>query len=135
VLGEQGALSLLAIADFDEAVMYLRWGGSGATGRARPLLDDALRQFSSLGMTGWVRRAEQTARSLSRPGTVLAGGLTERETAVLRLVADGKTNKAIAAELCLSEKTIEHHLSNIFTKLDVGSRAAATSLAYRRGIL
>jgi DNA-binding CsgD family transcriptional regulator len=135
VLGEQGALSLLAISDFDEALMYLRCGGPGATDRARPLLDNALRQFSSLGMTGWVRRAEETARSLSRPGRVPAGGLTERETTVLRLVADGKTNKAIAAELCLSEKTIEHHLSNIFTKLDVGSRAAATSLAYRRGIL
>jgi DNA-binding NarL/FixJ family response regulator len=135
VLGEQGALSLLAIADFDEAIMYLRWGGPGAADRARPLLDNAIRQFTSLGMSGWVRRAEETARSLSRPSRVVAGGLTERETAILRLVADGKTNKAIAAELCLSEKTIEHHVSNIFTKLGVGSRTAATSLAYRRGII
>jgi DNA-binding CsgD family transcriptional regulator/tetratricopeptide (TPR) repeat protein len=135
VLGEQSALSLLAIAGFDEALMYLRRGGPGATDRARPLLDNAIRQFSSLGMSGWVRRAEETARSLSKPSRVLASGLTGRETAVLRLVADGKTNKAIAAELCLSEKTIEHHLSNIFTKLGVGSRAAATSLAHRRGII
>jgi DNA-binding CsgD family transcriptional regulator len=134
VLEEQSALPLLAISDFDEALMCLRWGGT-ATDRIRPLLENAQRQFSSLGMTGWMRRAEETARSLSRPSKVPAGGLTERETAVLRLVADGKTNKAIASELCLSEKTIEHHLSNIFTKLGVGSRAAATSLAYRRGII
>jgi DNA-binding CsgD family transcriptional regulator len=135
VLGEQGALSLLAISDFDEATMYLRWGGPGATDRARPLLDNALRQFSALGMTGWARRVEEAGRSLSRPRRDLAGGLTERETAVLRLVADGKTNKAIAAELCVSEKTVEHHLSNVFTKLGVGSRAAATSLAHRRGLI
>jgi DNA-binding CsgD family transcriptional regulator/tetratricopeptide (TPR) repeat protein len=135
VLGEQGALSLLAISDFDEAIMYLRCGGPRAADRARPLLDNAIRQFSSLGMSGWVRRAEETACSLSKPSRVPAGGLTERETVVLRLVADGRTNKAIAAELCLSEKTVEHHVSNIFTKLGVGSRAAATSLAHRRGII
>jgi DNA-binding NarL/FixJ family response regulator len=53
---------------------------------------------------------------------------------VLRLVAAGKTNRAIAAELYLSEKTIARHLSNIFTKLGVGSRAAATAFATREGI-
>lgn len=135
VLEEQSALPLLAIADFDEATMDLRGGGPGAADLARPLLEVALRQFSSLGMSGWVRRAEEAVRPLHRPGRVPAGELTVRETAVLRLVADGKTNKAIAAELYLSEKTVEHHVSSIFTKLGVGSRAAATSLAYRRGII
>jgi DNA-binding NarL/FixJ family response regulator len=86
-------------------------------------------------MTGWVRRAEDVAHSLSRATKDVAGGLTQRETAVLRLVADGKTNKAIAAELYLSEKTVEHHLSRIFAKLGVGSRAAATSWAHRNGIM
>jgi DNA-binding CsgD family transcriptional regulator len=57
-------------------------------------------------------------------------GLTARELQVLRLVASGKTNKAIASELCLSERTIDRHVSNIFTKLDVPSRAAATAYAY-----
>jgi ATP/maltotriose-dependent transcriptional regulator MalT len=56
--------------------------------------------------------------------------LTARELQVLRLVAAGKTNKAIAAELFLSEKTIDRHVSNIFTKLEVASRAAATARAY-----
>ena len=49
---------------------------------------------------------------------------------MLRLVATGKTNKAIAAELFVSEKTVDRHVSNIFNKLDVPSRAAATAYAY-----
>jgi DNA-binding CsgD family transcriptional regulator len=57
-------------------------------------------------------------------------GLTPRELQVLRLVATGKTNKAIAAELFLSGKTVDRHVSNIFNKLDVPSRAAATAYAY-----
>jgi DNA-binding NarL/FixJ family response regulator len=57
-------------------------------------------------------------------------GLTPRELQVLRLAATGKTNKAIAAELCLSERTIDRHMSNILTRLDVPSRAAATAYAY-----
>jgi DNA-binding CsgD family transcriptional regulator len=57
-------------------------------------------------------------------------GLTPREIEVLRLVAKGKTNKAIAKDLFLSVKTIDRHLSNIFAKLGVSSRAAATAFAY-----
>jgi DNA-binding CsgD family transcriptional regulator len=60
-----------------------------------------------------------------------AHGLTPRELQVLRLVAAGKTNKAIAAELVLSERTVDRHVSNIFTKLGVSSRAAATAYAYK----
>jgi DNA-binding NarL/FixJ family response regulator len=60
-----------------------------------------------------------------------SAGLTQRELEVLRLVASGKTNKAIARELCLSEKTVDRHLSNILAKLDVPSRAGATAYAYQ----
>ena len=81
---------------------------------------------------GWARRRtwrastpSPMARQRARPH-----GLTARELQVLRLVAAGKTNKAIAAELFLSEKTIDRHVSNIFAKLDVASRAAATACAY-----
>jgi DNA-binding CsgD family transcriptional regulator len=56
--------------------------------------------------------------------------LTSRELQVLRLVVAGKTNKSIARELKLSERTIDRHVSNILTKLDVPSRAAATAYAY-----
>ena len=53
---------------------------------------------------------------------------------MLRLVAAGKTNREIARELALSEKTVGRHLSNIFDKLNVHSRAAATAFALRQGI-
>jgi DNA-binding CsgD family transcriptional regulator len=56
--------------------------------------------------------------------------LTARETEVLRLISSGNTNKEIAARLCLSERTIDRHVSNILGKLDVPSRAAATAYAY-----
>lgn len=61
--------------------------------------------------------------------------LTRRETEVLRLVAAGRTNKAIAGALALSERTVDRHLSNIFDKLGVSSRAAATARAYERRLL
>jgi ATP/maltotriose-dependent transcriptional regulator MalT len=62
-------------------------------------------------------------------------GLTPRELQVLRLVAAGKTNKVIAAELFVSKKTVDRHVSNIFNKLDVPSRAAATAYAYEHELI
>ncbi len=62
-------------------------------------------------------------------------GLTARELEVLRLVAAGQTNKAIASELVLSERTVERHVSNIFTKLGVSSRSAATAFAYEHELV
>jgi DNA-binding CsgD family transcriptional regulator len=62
-------------------------------------------------------------------------GLTPRELEVLRRVAGGATNKAIAAELFISGRTVERHVSNIFTKLGVSSRAAATAYAYEHRLV
>jgi len=62
-------------------------------------------------------------------------GLTPRELEVLLLVATGKTNKAIAGELFLSEKTVDRHVSNIFDKLGVSSRSAATAFAYEHKLV
>jgi DNA-binding NarL/FixJ family response regulator len=64
-----------------------------------------------------------------------AGGLTPREVEVLGLVATGATNRAIAGQLGLSEKTVARHLSNIFTKLGITSRAAATAYAFKQGLV
>ena len=64
-----------------------------------------------------------------------AHGLTARELEVLRMVATGQTNRAIAAELVLSERTVDRHVSNILTKLRVSSRAAATAYAYEHQLL
>lgn len=63
------------------------------------------------------------------------GGLTQREVEVLRLVAAGATNQAIADDLVISDKTVERHLSNIFVKLDLHNRAAATAWAYEHGLV
>jgi DNA-binding CsgD family transcriptional regulator len=82
------------------------------------------------------------APDLSRVNSLIGGaasvgdrGLTPRELELLRLVSAGKTNKAIAAELILSERTVERHVSNIFTKLGVSSRTAATAYAYKQQLV
>jgi DNA-binding CsgD family transcriptional regulator len=71
----------------------------------------------------------------SRPTSEAVGSLSERETQVLRLIASGKTNRAIAEELFISEKTVARHVSNIFDKLGVSSRSAATAWAYQRNLI
>ena len=77
------------------------------------------------------RRRPEGRSGQERPSTVL----TERECEVLRLVAMGKTNRAIAAGLTISEHTVARHLQNIFLKLSIPSRAAATAYAYEHGLL
>lgn len=66
---------------------------------------------------------------------VEASPLTDRELEILRLVASGRTNRAIAEELVISEKTVGRHVSNIFAKLDISTRAAATAYAYEHGLV
>jgi DNA-binding CsgD family transcriptional regulator len=95
-------------------------------------LDAARAVFEQLGAGPDLARIDALIQGAS---SVHRHGLTRRELQVLRLVAAGKTNKAIAAELCLSEKTIDRHASNIFAKLDVASRAAATAFAYEHELI
>jgi DNA-binding NarL/FixJ family response regulator len=95
-------------------------------------LEAAARVFSGIGAgpdLARVRRAFGT-----QPG---AGGvqLTGRELEVLRLLAAGRTNREIASELVISERTVDRHVSNLFTKLDVQSRSAATAYAYEHEIV
>jgi predicted ATPase/DNA-binding CsgD family transcriptional regulator len=63
------------------------------------------------------------------------GGLSRREVEVLRLVAAGRTNREIAAELVLSERTVAHHVDSILTKLGVSTRSAATAFAFRNSLV
>lgn len=72
---------------------------------------------------------------LARLDGPVSSPLTARELQVLRLVAHGSTNRAIGAELGLSERTVDRHVSNIFSKLGVSSRAAATASAYESELL
>jgi DNA-binding CsgD family transcriptional regulator len=89
--------------------------------------------FERLGAALDVRAIDALAAKASEaPST---GGLSARELEVLRLVASGKTNKLIARELCLSEKTVDRHVSNILAKLNVPTRAGATAFAYENKLI
>jgi DNA-binding CsgD family transcriptional regulator/tetratricopeptide (TPR) repeat protein len=94
-------------------------------------LDAARAVFEQLGAAPDLARVTEL---IGTAATKTAGGLTPREVQVLRLVATGQTNRAIAGELFLSEKTVARHVSNIFTKLGVSSRSAATAFAYQHDL-
>jgi DNA-binding CsgD family transcriptional regulator len=95
-------------------------------------IDAAKAVFERLGAAPDLARIDQLIKGAPSGH---AHGLTPRELQVLRLVAAGDTNKAIAVELSLSARTIERHLSNIFTKLDLSTRAAATAWAYEHDLI
>lgn len=99
----------------------------GDADTAKMELDAARAIFQQLGARPDLARIEEL-RQARRPGA--PGGLSAREIEVLRLVAAGKTNRQIASDLCISERTVERHVSNIFNKLDLPSRSAATAYAY-----
>lgn len=90
----------------------------------------ALGAFERLGAPGDAAKASDL---LGGPAA-LPGGLTAREAEVLRLVAAGKTNRDIAVELVISEHTVARHLQNMFAKLGVTSRSAATAYAYEHDL-
>ena len=91
-------------------------------------LDDAARVFNTLGARPDFERV-QAARGPRPPAA--PGGLTSREVQVIKLIATGMTNRAIAETLAISEKTVARHVSNIFTKLDLSTRAAAAAYAFQ----
>ena len=95
-------------------------------------LDAAADAFRELGALPDLARVE-TLRE--KPAPRPAAGLTVREVEVLRLVAAGKTNREVAADLVISDRTVARHVSNIFDKLGVPSRAAATAYAYEHGLI
>ncbi len=97
--------------------------------------DAARWAFDQLAATPDVARVAALSRSKTRNAARNAGTvLTERELQVLRLIAAGHTNRAIGGQLHISEKTVARHVSNIFTKLGLSTRAAATAYAYQHGL-
>ena len=110
----------------------LACAGLGDEDGAALELEAARTVFEELGARPDLSRVDSLATSSSVPNT---HGLSPRELQVLRLVASGETNKAIAAALVLSERTVDRHVSNIYAKLRVSSRAAATAYAYEHGLL
>jgi DNA-binding NarL/FixJ family response regulator len=114
------------------ALIGLACRGLGDEDGAAMELDAARWAFQELGAMPDVARMDALSRPVAAKDT---GGLTARELEVLRLVAAGKTNRMIAADLFLSEKTVARHVSNIFVKLGVSSRAAATAYAYEHDLV
>jgi ATP/maltotriose-dependent transcriptional regulator MalT len=101
--------------------------------------EGATRSFDAaiaiFGRLGAVADLEATRAVRDPAGAGLPCGLTAREAEVLRLVAAGHSNKDIAQRLSLAQKTVARHVSNIFVKTGVSSRAAATAFAFERGIV
>ena len=95
-------------------------------------LDAAWTTYEELGAAPDLDRLKTLG---SRAAAKDVHGLTERERQVLRMLAAGQTNKAIAAELVLSVRTVDRHVSNIFAKLGVSSRAAATAWAHEHRLV
>jgi DNA-binding NarL/FixJ family response regulator len=93
--------------------------------------DAARRVFGSLGAAPDLARLEV----LTGDPSVRPDGLSAREVEVLHLLAAGKTNRSIAADLGISERTVDRHVSNVFTKLDISSRSAATAYAYEHDLI
>lgn len=102
-----------------------------AAAEARTALEAARRMGAAI----YVEPAEVVLGQVEGHPPAKAGPLTDRELEVLRLVASGRTNRAIADELVISEKTVGRHVSNIFTKLSLSSRAAATAYAYEHDLV
>ena len=104
----------------------------GDTDTAEMELDAARHAFEDLGAAPDVALVRDLARTIA---PTAAEHLTARERQVLCLVATGKTNRAIAETLAISEKTVARHVSNIFTKLGISSRAAATAYAFQNRLV
>jgi DNA-binding NarL/FixJ family response regulator len=139
-----GALEALHDAAEEWQALQARYDGARTrvlVGLARRLLGDE--DAARLDLAG----ARSTLVGLGAVGDVAAldrvaptedpayGNLSPREVQVLRLVATGRTNAAIAAELVLSERTVDRHVSNILAKLGLGSRSAATAWAYEHRLV
>jgi DNA-binding NarL/FixJ family response regulator len=111
-------------------------GASGSTS-TNTATAEGLRLCEDLGMRElgrhFLRSIPTESQRYALRETHIAG-LSAREIEVLRLVAQGRTNREIAETLVISEKTVARHLTNIFTKIDVANRSGATAYALTNGL-
>jgi DNA-binding NarL/FixJ family response regulator len=103
----------------------------GDASTAEPELERAAAALRRLGAEPELAEIDRLRRAHE---AALPAGLTAREAEVLRLVAEGKTNRDIAVELVISEHTVARHLQNMFVKLGVSSRSGATAFAFEHGL-
>ena len=128
----------LAWTCHDYADCLLARNKTGDPQRAMTLLDEALTISSELGMRPITERVvalQKPSDASSTATPTYAAGLTQREVEVLRLVASGQSNREIAAELVLSARTVERHLTNIYSKISARGRVDATAYALSHDLL
>lgn len=122
VCAANGAVGYLAEAQYELAFALARRRRPGDVGQARYLLQTTSRQTSALGMGVIANKADALVEELSA-----AGPLTRREWQVAGLVAAGRTNREIAQELYLSERTAQNHVQHVLTKLGLSNRSQIAS--------
>ncbi len=133
-------LKILSLSAHDDSVYVRQLLELGAAGylmkeEAPEVILDAVRGVAH-GQQGWISRGIAAQISGWMQSDVMEGtSLTRREQETLALLVEGKTNQAIAAELRISEKTVEKHIKAIFEKLNVSSRVEAAVVAVKRGIV
>lgn len=114
---------LMKTAEFDELVKAIRTVASGQSMLAPTIAGKVVAQFTS---------GKSLPEALAKSPDQYEG-LTERELGILKLVGQGLSNKQIGKELYISDRTVQAHLSNIFSKLGVSSRTEAVMYAVRKG--
>ncbi len=132
---------VLAVSAYDDADYIAELLASGAAGyltkeEALDTIVEAVRGVAR-GEAGWLSRSVAAkVMSMRRPAEAPPPNLlTEREREVLRSLAQGHTNQAIATQLFISENTVRNHLASIYAKLDLHHRAEAVAWAWREGLL
>ena len=127
---------MVAMSREGQARALLALDRPGDRQQAAALLDEVAITAQELGICGLGERAGtlRAAAPAAPPAPTWPAGLTDREVEVLRLIAAGRSNRAIAQALFISPNTVLHHVSSIFAKLGVANRAAAAAYATRLGL-
>ena len=139
IAGREGLHPEFARTLFARATVELAQDGQGSIMHAKELLREAVTLFEELGMSYSApytlsRLSALSSRPERRAHAAFPAHLTEREVAVLKLVVQGKSNRQIAHDLGLCEKTVTNYLTHIFNKTSCENRAAAAAFAIRHGL-
>ena len=132
---KSGSRVWLAHSRYAYAVMLHRRANRGDLDRARALLAGALAESTALGMNALTPRISALAATIAAPQPAYPCGLSEREVAVLRLMAMGRNNREIGQVLAISPNTVANHVRSILEKTYTANRTEAAAFANREGLL
>jgi DNA-binding NarL/FixJ family response regulator len=129
------ARPMVAMSREGQARALLTLNRPGDRQQAQALLEEVAATAAELGIHGLGERASALlGERAARSAPIWPAGLTGREVEVLRLIAAGRSNRAIAEALFISPNTVLRHVSNIFAKTEVANRAEAAAYATRKGL-